>query len=291
MAGGLWLTRLPLWPIVSIERSNNCILWFDEVSDPRVEVAVEGPLAVITLRRPEKQNAIDQAMIAALEEACDRIEPDPAIRVVILAAEGKAFSSGGDIKAWSALRPDVFAEQWVRRGHRAMDRLARLAQPVIAVLAGSALGGGLELAAAADLRIAEAHAEIGMPETSLGMVPGWSGTQRLVRRFGGQAVRRMVLGGDLFAADEALALGLVDRVVPTGEGLRAARELASKILRRGPLALRIAKQMIAVADGEERDGAVEALASAFIATTGEMAEGVAAFRQKRPPSFDEGEVR
>ena len=257
------------------------------MSDPRVELAIEGPLATLTLRRPEKLNALDQGMIAALAAACDRIEAERAVRVVLLAGEGKAFSAGGDIEAWAALDPLTFGRLWVRDGHRAMDRLARLRQPTIALLTGHALGGGLELAAVADFRVAEAHVRLGLPETGLGMVPGWSGTQRLVRRFGAQIVRRMSIAGEMLTAEQGLAAGLVDRVVPTGAGAAAARELADRLLARGPAALQVAKQMIALAEGEEHDGAIESIAGALIATTEDLAEGVGAFRAKRPATFED----
>lgn len=257
------------------------------MTDPRVELAIDGALATIKLRRPEKLNALDQGMIAALAAACDRIEAERAVRVVLLAGEGKAFSAGGDIEAWAALDPLTFGRLWIRDGHRAMDRLARLRQPTIAVLTGHALGGGLELAAVADFRIAEAHIWLGLPETGLGMVPGWSGTQRLVRRFGAQIVRRMSIAGEMLGADQALAAGLVDRVVPTGEGPAAARELAGRLLARGPAALQVAKQMIALAEGEERDGAIESIAGALVATTADLAEGVDAFRAKRAATFED----
>ena len=257
------------------------------MTDPRVELAIDGALATITLRRPEKLNALDQGMIAALAAACDRVESERAVRVVLLAGEGKAFSAGGDIEAWAALDPLTFGRLWIRDGHRAMDRLARLRQPTIAMLTGHALGGGLELAAVADFRVAEAHVRLGLPETGLGMVPGWSGTQRLVRRFGAQLVRRMSIAGEMLGADQALAAGLVDRVVPTGEGPAAARELADRLLARGPAAVQVAKQMIALAEGEERDGAIESIAGALVATTADLAEGVGAFRAKRAATFED----
>jgi enoyl-CoA hydratase len=255
------------------------------MSDPHIEITTEGALAIITLRRPDKLNALDQGMIAGLSAACDSIESDREIRVAILTGEGKGFSAGGDIEAWSHLDPLSFGRDWVRAGHRAMDRLARLRQPAIAVLNGHALGGGLELAAVADLRIAEGHIKLGLPETGLGMVPGWSGTQRLVRRFGPQIVRRMAIGGEVLSAEQGLLAGLVDQVTPSGGGMLAARELASRILSRGPVALQVVKQMIAIAEGEERDSAIESIAGALIATTEDLAEGVAAFRTKRKPDF------
>lgn len=181
--------------------------------------------------------------------------------------------------------PAAFGHGWVRFGHRVFERLATLRMPVIAALNGHALGGGLELAAAADIRIAEAQVKIGMPETSLGMVPGWSGTQRLVARFGAQVVRRMVLGGEMFSAEQAKAEGLVDLVVETGLVMQAARDYAARIAARGPAALETAKLMIAAANGEDNGAAVEALGSILVAKTGDVKEGVAAFGEKREARF------
>ncbi len=253
-----------------------------------VLLRVKGPVATLLLSRPDKLNAIDLDMLAALEDALDAVEALVDVRAVILAGDGKGFSAGGDVNAWSDMDALAFAHDWVRRGHRVMDRLAQLRQPVIAVLDGHALGGGLELAAAADFRVAESQVMLGMPEAGIGVVPGWSGTQRAVRRFGAQAVRRMALGGEVFFAEEAQRLGLVDRVVPTGAGLEEATTWAEKIAARGPVANEAIKLMIAVAEGEESAGATEALASAFIATTADLKEGVASFREKRRPKFSRG---
>ena len=127
--------------------------------------------------------------------------------------------------------------------------------------------------------------KLGFPETSIGVVPGWSGTQRAVRRFGAQTVRRMALGGEILLAPEALALGVVDRIAETGNGLAEARSWAEKIAERGPLATEAAKLMIAIAEGEESAAATEALASGFIALTGDLKAGVGAFKTKQKPAF------
>lgn len=255
------------------------------MAEPRIRITNDGPVATLTVARPEKLNAFDIAMLGELSAACDRIEADKAIRATILTGEGKAFSAGGDIRAWAGMEPDRFGHGWVRYGHRVFERLATLRMPVIAAINGHALGGGLELAAAADIRIAEAHVKFGMPEAGLGMVPGWSGTQRLVRRFGAQPVRRMALGGEMLTAAEAAGLGIVDRVVETGASLQAAKEYAGRIATRGPAATEICKLMIAVSNGEDNGAAVEALGSMLVAKTGDLGEGVAAFNEKRPARF------
>lgn len=250
-----------------------------------VTFETDGDLGIVTLRRPEKFNALDIPMLRALEAALDTAEAADGVRVVLLRGEGKGFCAGGDVEAWSRMSAADFQVQWVRYGHRVFDRVARLRQPTIAVLSGHALGGGLELAVACDFRVAEAQVKLGFPETSIGVVPGWSGTQRAVRRFGAQTVRRMAIGGETFVAAEALALGIVDRVVDTGKAFTEAKAWAGKIAERGPLATEAAKLMIAVAEGEESAAATEALASGFIALTGDLKAGIDAFKTKQKPAF------
>jgi enoyl-CoA hydratase/carnithine racemase len=245
----------------------------------------DGAIGLVTLRRPGKFNALDIPMLRALEAALDDAELANDVRVVLVRGEGKGFCAGGDIEAWARMSAADFQHQWVRYGHRVFDRLARLRQPTIAVLSGHALGGGLELAAACDFRVAERQIKLGFPETSIGVVPGWSGTQRAVRRFGAQAVRRMALGGEILTAPEALPLGIVDRVVETGAALAEAKAWAERIAARGPLATEATKLMIAIAEGEEQASSTEALASGFIALTSDLKAGAEAFRDKRSPEF------
>jgi enoyl-CoA hydratase len=252
---------------------------------PFVELAFEGPLARLTIKRADKLNALDRAMVDALAEAARAIEASRDARVAILSGEGKAFCAGGDIAAWGGLPPLEMWRDWTRAGHRAFEALARLRVPLIAALTGHAFGGGLELAAVADIRVAESGIKLGLPEAGLGMAPGWSGTQRLVRRFGPSAVRRMALAGGMFTAEEGLALGLVDEVTAKGAGVARAEGLAADIARRGPVAVQMIKAMINLAEGEDRDAPIEGLAGALTATTEDLAEGVAAFRSKRAPNF------
>ena len=249
--------------------------------DVRIKLTVSDAVARLQLNRPDKRNAIDEAMLVALAHRCKEIERDSTIAAVILTGNGKAFCAGGDIKAWSAVSPEDFGRHWIRDGHAVFDVLARLRQPVIAVLDGDALGGGLELAACADYRIAEEQIKIGQPEAGLGIIPGWSGTQRAVRRFGAQSVRRMVVFGEVFSAEQALALGIVDKVVPAGQGLAAAEEVASSVRGRSRRATELSKMMINAAEGEERERIIESLAGALAAGSEELETGLAAFREKK----------
>ena len=257
-----------------------------DTGDERIRLSIDGSLAILCIARPEKLNALDYGMVLALERAAHLIESAPGVRCAIMTGEGeKSFCAGGDIEAWSALNPTDFALAWVRHGHRAFDALARLRQPLIAALNGHTLGGGLELAATADFRIGEDHVKLGSPETGLGIIPGWSGTQRTVHRVGSQLVRRMALLGEIFTAADALRLGLVDEVAPKGQGLQAAIAMAHRIMKRGPLATQASKMLINAAEGEEVHRSLEALAGGLAASSDDLKTGLDAFRQKRPPIF------
>lgn len=254
------------------------------MSDP-VRLDIADGLAVITLARPEKLNALDDTMVSLLGDYADRIDADRSVRTVILTGEGKAFCAGGDILAWGGLSPLEMGQGWVRSGHRAFDKLARMKPPVIAALNGHALGGGLELAVTADIRICEEQARIGLPETGLGTIPGWSGTQRLVRRLGGQVARRLALTGEIVTAETALSLGIVDQVVERGGALVAAKVMAERVAARGPVANIVVKQLINAAEDEDRAAAMETLASALVSYTADVKEGIAAFQEKRAPRY------
>lgn len=255
------------------------------MTDPRLELTFDPGIARLVIRRADKLNALDAEMVDALIPMCRKIERSDARLVILTGEGGKSFCAGGDIAAWSGWSPEDFGRHWVRDGHAAFDALARLRQPLIAVLNGHCLGGGLELAACADLRIAEAHVKIGQPEPGLGIIPGWSGTQRAVRRFGPGLIRRMSLFGEVFGAEDALRLGLVDQIAPSGEGMVAAELVAARVLARSPRATELSKMMINAAEGEEQGRVVEALAGALAAASPDLAEGLAAFREKRKPQF------
>lgn len=245
----------------------------------------EGGIGTLRIMREAKRNALDTPMMDALADLCRQIERREDIGVVILTGSGRSFCAGGDITAWSDEGAKRFARHWVRDGHEVFDRFARLRQPVIAALNGPVLGGGLELAACADYRIAEDHVRFGQPETGLGIIAGWSGTQRAVRRFGAQIVRRMALFGEVLTAQQAVQAGLADQVVPEGEALATARAVAQAVLTRGPLATELTKMLINAAEGEERERVLESLAGRIAAASDELREGVSAFKEKRSPDF------
>jgi enoyl-CoA hydratase len=257
-----------------------------DTGDTRIQFSVDGHIGLIRIERPEKLNALDYDMVMALERAAMLADNVKDLRVVIITGAGeRSFCAGGDIEAWSGWSAEDFAMKWVRQGHRAFDALARMRHPLIAAINGHCLGGGLELALTADLRVAEAHVKLGQPEAGIGIIAGWSGTQRAVRRFGAQLVRRMALAGELFDAPTSLSLGLVDSIVAKGDGLATAQTLAHQIAARSPTATRLTKLMINMAEGEEHEAGIEALGGYIAAGSDDLAKGIDAFRNKRKPEF------
>ena len=242
-------------------------------------------IAVIELARPDKFNSLTMRMLVRLEEVAAAIDASRTIRAAVMTGQGKAFCGGADILDWGRLSPLEMARDWVRNGHRIFDRIARLRPPLLMAVNGHALGGGLELAACGDLRIVEEQAKVGLPEVGIGIVPGWSGTQRLVRRAGPGAVRRLALTGEPVTAAEAVRLGLCDEIAPKGQAFGRAMELARSIASRAPVAVELVKQMINAAEGEEISMPLEAMAGALAAYTDDNREGVASFREKRRPEF------
>ncbi len=248
-----------------------------------VDLSFEGPLAEIRLDNPARQNCFTADMLAQFAAHLDRIEQSEARLVLVTASPAKCFCSGADISGWGAMGAKDFARHWVRGGHRLFDRLARLAQPTIAVMTGHAFGGGLELAAACDIRVMPPGATIALPETGIGIVPGWSGTQRLARLLPEAVLREMALFGRRMPAERAFSLGFIAEIAPDPRA--AALAIAGRALGLSPRACEIAKQMLLAGHGEDRAALIEALGSAAIAASPDRAEGVAAFREKRQARF------
>ena len=234
-----------------------------------------------------KLNCLTRTMLEQLEAHCADLERDRSVRLVIVNSHPtqptQFFCSGADINDWGDLAPLDFARDWVRFGHRVFDRLARLPQPTMALLAGSAFGGGLELAAACDLRLMHPEAELALPEAQVGVVPGWSGSQRLVRLLPEPVLKEMALFGSRISAQRALAMGFAAAVDsdPTAHAL----SLLKAMQRRSAQATEIAKYLIHAGVGEDSSAVIEALGGGLAVACPDKAEGVAAFRAKRPANF------
>lgn len=249
-----------------------------------VHLDIADGLARITLDNPAKLNAFTPDMLAQLADHCGTVEREASVRAVLLRSEGdRAFCAGADIKAWADLAPFEFARHWVREGHRVFDRLARLAKPTIAVLQAHAFGGGLELAAACDIRVMAPNATLALPEAQVGIVPGWSGTQRLARLLPEPVLKEMSLFGRRVNADRALACGFVAEL--SEDPKTVAETIAGGVMSASPCAVEVAKYQIHAAVGEDRAAMIEALGSGMIAASADKAEGVAAFAEKRKPDF------
>ena len=241
----------------------------------------------IVLNRPHRLNAFNDVMISELSEALDKAEEDPGVRCVIITGEGdRAFSAGADVTMFPKLTPDkaVLAS---RMGQEVFTKIERMSKPVIAAINGYALGGGLELAMACDFRIAAEHAELGNPEIKLGIIPGWGGTQRLVRLVGLAKAKEIVMLGDRISAEEALKIGLVNKVVPFEDLRKEARALAKRLCKGPPIALKYAKWLLNFGSQFplEIGQRLEATAFGVIFTTKDMREGIEAFMSKREPEF------
>ncbi len=246
-----------------------------------VHLSLSDSIATVTLNRPDKLNALNGEMLAALDAIADELDRNQDVCVVLLTGAGKAFCVGADIFEWSALSPLEMGRRWIRDGHRIFERYARLPQPVIAALNGYTFGGGLELALAADLRLAAAGVHLSFPEVKLGIIPGWGGTQRLPDLIGKSRAKQMIFSGARIDATLAESWGLVNEVVEGEKLMERANQLAGEIAANGPVAVQMTKQLI---DGAEMI-ALEAMAGSLASYTKDAQEGVDAFRERRTPQF------
>jgi enoyl-CoA hydratase/carnithine racemase len=250
-----------------------------------VSINIGDGVAEVVLSRPDALNAISTQLATELAEATDRLRSDPDVRVVLLAAEGdRAFCVGADLKERNGMSDaDLLAQRVVFRA--AFGGVLHLPQPTVAAVHGFALGGGCELALSCDVVVADETAVLGLPEVSIGLVPGGGGTQLALRRLGPGRAADVVLTGRRIPAAEAMALGLVDRLVPAGSARAAARDVAAQIAKNSPVATRAAKR--ALRNGWSLDYAaamdVEDAAWRTAATSADRREGIAAFNEKRPP--------
>ena len=247
----------------------------------------DGAVLLVTINRPDKLNALNSPTVSDLAAVMDEAATDAAVRVIVLTGAGpKSFVAGADISEL-AVRTPVDGREHARTGQSVFDRIERLGKPVIAAVNGFALGGGCELAMACTIRLAADTAKFGQPEINLGLIPGYAGSQRLPRLVGRGRALQLLLTGEQINAEEALRIGLVNRVVPAAELLTEARALAQTLAAKAPIAVRYILE--AVAGGLEMSFAdaqdYEATLFGLIATTDDMREGTRAFLEKRKPTF------
>ncbi len=246
-----------------------------------------GAVRTIAVNRPDKLNALDAATLDALHAAFDQAAEDPNVRVVVLTGTGpKAFVAGADISQMSGLSA-VEGRDFSLRGQRMMRRVEKMPKPVIAMVNGFALGGGLELAMCCHLRVAADTAKVGQPEINLGLIPGFGGTQRLLRLAGRAAALELCLTGTPIDAARALQLGIVNRVVPSAELEAETTKLAEQLANAAPLALRGMIDCVNVGAecGIEEGLEYESAQFGLIFSSEDMREGTRAFLEKRKPTF------
>jgi enoyl-CoA hydratase len=253
----------------------------------RVRYEFANGVATVTIAREDKLNALDSATITELLRAFLIAKADGAVRAVILTGAGsKAFVAGADISEMAKLPPDV-ARRFAERGQQLTVLVENLGKPVVAAVNGFALGGGCELALACHIRVASESAKFGQPEVKLGLLPGFGGSQRLPRLIGKGRALELLLTGGMIAADEALRVGLVNRVVPAAEVVKTAEEIATQIAANAPLAIEYC--LAAVSSGLEMplEEALRMEAALFglCFATEDMREGTAAFLEKRKAHF------
>lgn len=251
-----------------------------------VELRIEGSLAYVTIRRPEALNALNRAVMEDLLGCFGKINADPTVGCVILTGSERSFVAGADIGTMRDLEV-LDGRAFTMYGQQLMDYVENLRQPVIAAVNGFALGGGCELTMACDIRIASEKAKFGQPEVNLGIIPGFGGTQRLPRLVGKGMAKYLIMTGEHISAQEALRIGLVQKVVAPETLLPEAERVAKLILSKAPVAIRMAKCAVNVAEDTDMHSGIayeaEAYTTCFQAS--DRVEGMSAFLEKRDASF------
>jgi len=252
-----------------------------------VKLEIRDAIAFITIDRPKVLNALNAQTVAEIGETFEQIRNDDNVRVVILTGGGeKAFVAGADINELATMNP-ISGKEVAEKGQRVFTAIERFPKPVIAAINGFALGGGCELALACHMRIASDKASLGLPEVTLGIIPGYGGTQRMARLLGKGKALELICSGERIMADEAERIGLVNKVVPADQLLSSAEELARKIAMRGPLAVRAAIEAVMIGSDMPQDAGLvlEATLFGLLASTSDMKEGMGAFLEKRKANF------
>ncbi|MBI2192132.1 MAG: enoyl-CoA hydratase/isomerase family protein [Planctomycetes bacterium] len=254
------------------------------MSEPLVRTERSGPVATVFLNRPSVLNAISLALMKELVEALEALDAEEAVRCIVLTGSDRVFAAGADIKEMASAGA---VEMYLRNQFAHWDRIGRVRKPVIAAVSGYALGGGCELALLCDLIVASETAVFGQPEVNLGVMPGAGGTQRLTRRVGKAIAMEMVLTGRRLTAADALAFGLVNRVVSVDRCLEEARKLAAEVASRPPLAVRLAKEAILRSFETSLESGIDFERKCFylLFASEDQKEGMKAFQEKRAPEF------
>jgi enoyl-CoA hydratase len=257
------------------------------VSYQNILLDVAGGVATLTVNRPDKLNALNAATLTEMEQAFEHCRSSESVRALVITGAGeKAFVAGADIRELALMTP-LSAKEVAYRGQQVLARVEHMGKPTVAMINGFALGGGLELALACNLRTAATTARVGLPEVSLGIIPGYGGTQRLSRVAGPAVAREWILTGEPFSAEEAHRVGVVNRIFPPAELRAGTMKMVETILSRGPVAVRFAIEAINRGSNiPQREGEIlECDLFGLAASTEDMKEGMAAFLEKRKPAF------
>jgi len=258
---------------------------------------VRDAVAVITLNRPESLNSMTDEFLTRLAELGEKAAADPAVRCVVITGAGRAFCAGGDVKGMAGRNESPREAGSGSASGSGLDHLRdqeeisrllyEMPKPTIAAVNGHAVGAGLSIALAADIRIASENAKFGLPEASLGIIPAAGGTQRLPRLIGLSRAKDWILTGDIYDANEAYRVGLVSKVVPIGELMNTVREVARKIMARSPLAVRLAKIALNASSHAPLEAGlmIEVLAQGILYESADKYEGMSAFLEKRKAKF------
>jgi len=250
-----------------------------------VDLDIDGQVAIVTITRPDALNALNGELLMEMGAILGIVEMHPEVLALVITGEGRAFVAGADISELAQINDAFGGREQALLGQDLMNSIAALPIPTIAAVNGFALGGGLELALACDLRVASESAKMGLPEVGLGIIPGYGGTQRLARLIGQGRALDLIITGRHVPADEALQLGLVNRVVEDAKA--TALEIANQCLKNGPIALGLAKEAVVRGLGVTLPQGLEIEADLFgmACTTADAKEGLSAFVEKRAAEF------